>query len=176
VALPGAVVLFLVTSLLHFSFGAWLLDHHARLATLWRIPVLLAGLGGLAFSISGVELWPPLLQAIRMIGEICIPLMLFSLGVRLTEANWHTARAGVLGAVATPLVGMAIAAATAPLLGLEPRQADMLLLFGALPPAVLNYMFAERYHQEPDKVASIVLLGNVAAIGFISIALALVLH
>ena len=51
----------------------------------------------------------------------------------------------------------------------------MLLVFGALPPAVLNYVFAERYRQEPDKVASIVMVGNVASLLFISIALAIVL-
>ena len=43
----------------------------------------------------------------------------------------------------------------------------MLMLFGALPPAVLNYMVAERYRQEPDRVASIVLLGNLASLAVI---------
>jgi predicted permease len=175
-ALPAAIVLFLVTNLLHFSFGAWLLDHHARLATLWRIPVMLAGLGGLAVSLLGIPIWPPLLLAIRMVGDIAIPLMLFSLGLRLTAADWHTARSGVLGAVLTPLAGMAAAWAVADLMNLDARQADMLLVFGALPPAVLNYMFAERYRQEPEKVAAIVLVGNVAALGFVSLALVLVLR
>ena len=50
-----------------------------------------------------------------------------------------------------------------------------MLVFGALPPAVLNFMFAERYQQEPDKVASMVLIGNVAAVAFLPIALALTL-
>jgi len=175
-ALPAAIVLFLVTNLLHFSFGAWLLDHHARLATLWRIPVLLAGLAGLTVSLLGIAIWPPLLLAIKMVGDIAIPLMLFSLGLRLTTADWHTARSGLLGAVLTPLAGMAAAWAVADLMRLESGQADMLLVFGALPPAVLNYMFAERYRQEPEKVAAIVLVGNVAAAAFVSLALVLVLH
>ena len=51
----------------------------------------------------------------------------------------------------------------------------LLLVFGALPPAVLNYMFAERYQQEPEKVASMVLVGNVAALLFLPVALALAL-
>ena len=51
----------------------------------------------------------------------------------------------------------------------------MALLFGALPPAVLNYIFAERYRQEPDRVASIVLLGNSAALAIIPLTLAWVL-
>jgi len=50
-----------------------------------------------------------------------------------------------------------------------------LIVFGALPPAVLNYMFAERYSQEPEKVASMVLIGNVAALVFIPLALMFVL-
>jgi hypothetical protein len=40
---------------------------------------------------------------------------------------------------------------------------------------VLNYVFAERYRQEPEKVASIVMIGNVAALLFISFALAIAL-
>jgi predicted permease len=40
---------------------------------------------------------------------------------------------------------------------------------------VLNYLFAERYGQEPDKVASIVLVGNLAAVLFLPLALAMVL-
>ena len=43
----------------------------------------------------------------------------------------------------------------------------MLLVFGALPPAVLNFLFAERYNQEPERVASIVLIGNLAALLFL---------
>jgi hypothetical protein len=48
----------------------------------------------------------------------------------------------------------------------------MLVLFGALPPAVLNYIFAERYRQEPERVASIVLIGNSASLAIIPLTLA----
>ena len=58
---------------------------------------------------------------------------------------------------------------------LPPQQQALLLVFGALPPAVLNYIFAERYHQEPEVVASMVLIGNVAGLLFLAIALAMVL-
>jgi len=60
-------------------------------------------------------------------------------------------------------------------LGLSAQHQALLLVFGALPPAVLNYVFAERYRQEPDKVASIVMVGNVAALLFIPLALVLAL-
>ena len=70
-----------------------------------------------------------------------------------------------------PLAGMAVAWAMVPLLGLDGMQAGMLLIFGALPPAVLNYIFAEKYRQEPERVASIVMIGNVASLVFVPLAL-----
>jgi predicted permease len=62
------------------------------------------------------------------------------------------------------------------LLGLEGRDAAMLILFGALPPAVLNFIFAERYRQEPERVASIVMIGNTASLAVIPLTLAWVLR
>jgi len=41
---------------------------------------------------------------------------------------------------------------------------------------VLNYIFAERYHQEPERVASMVLIGNMASLVIIPLTLAWVLR
>lgn len=174
-ALAAAVVIFMVTNLLHFSFGAWLLDHSVRLRTIWRIPSVWATFVGLAIALSGIELWPPLLFAIRMLGDIAVPLMLFALGVRLTESRIGEIRLGIIGAVMRPLMGMALAALLLLLIELPARQQALLLVYGALPPAVLNYIFAERYGQEPEKVASMVLIGNLASLLFLPIALAIAL-
>lgn len=57
-------------------------------------------------------------------------------------------------------------------LDLPPLQRALLLVFGALPPAVLNYIFAERYKQEPDLVASMVSIGNLAAVIVLPLVLA----
>lgn len=174
--LPLAVILFFVENVLHYSLGTWLLDHQARLLTLWRNPVIAASLAGMAVSLLGIELWSPLYLGIKMLGDVSIPLLLFSLGVRLTESSLRDARLGAIGAVACPLFGALIAWSVAPLLGLKGVQADMLLVFGALPPAVLNFVFAEKYRQEPERVASIVMLGNLGALVFVPLALALVLR
>lgn len=174
-ALAPAVVMFVVSNVIHFSYGAWLLDHHTKLTTVWRSPSILATMAGLAVGVLGIEVWPPLLMSIKMVGDISIPLMLFALGVRLADSRISAVGFGVFGAVLRPVVGMALAWALLQLLDLPPREQALLLIFGALPPAVLNYMFAERYNQEPDKVASMVLIGNLAAVVFLPLALALVL-
>jgi predicted permease len=99
-ALAPAVVMFMVSNLLHFSFGAWLLDHQIKLGGIWKVPSVLATLAGLAVGLSGFEVWGPAMTAIRMLGEISIPLMLFALGVRLTESRIGEIRLGLIGAAA----------------------------------------------------------------------------
>ena len=174
-ALAPMVVMFMVSNLVHFSFGAWLLDHRVRLLTVWKVPSVLATCLGLVVSLGRFEVWPPLLTAIRMLGEISIPLMLFGLGVRLADSRISAVGIGVFGALARPLVGLVLAWSVLQGVDLPPREQALLLVFGALPPAVLNFMFAERYQQEPGKVASMVLIGNLAAVVFLPLALVLVL-
>jgi hypothetical protein len=170
-ALAPAIVLWLASTLLHFSLGAWMLDRHTRLSQFWRIPVVAATLAGLGLNMTGTELWPPLQQGIRMLGDISVPLLLFALGARLVGADFGEWRIGLWGAVAGPVTGVLCAAAAAPLLRLPAEQTAILLVFGALPPAILNYVFAERYHQEPARVASIVFVGTLAAVAFLPLAL-----
>lgn len=174
-ALPAAVILFMVENTLHFSLGARMLDPGTRLLQLWRIPVVAAAIAGLAVALLGIRLWQPLLIAIRMLGDVSIPLLLFALGVRLTGVSFADWKVAAVGATLRPLAGMAVAWGLAQALRLEPQQAAMLLVYGALPPAVLNFLFAERYRQEPERVASIVLIGNLGALVFLPLALAMVL-
>ena len=170
-ALAPAVVMFVVSNVIHFSYGAWLLDHHTKLTTVWRSPSILATIAGLAVGFLGIEVWPPLLMSIEMVGDISIPLMLFALGVRLADSRISAVGFGLFGAVLRPVVGMALAWALLQMLELPPREQALLLVFGALPPAVLNYIFAEKYKQEPERVASIVMIGNTASLLFIPLAL-----
>ena len=78
-------------------------------------------------------------------------------------------------AIACPVTGLLMALLLAPALGLDATQRGLLILFGALPPAVLNFMVAEAFRQEPHKVASIVLIGNVLSVIFVPIGLTLAL-
>lgn len=173
--LPLAILMFVVAAALHFSLGIWLLDRHAGIGNLWRNPVVLAAVAGFGAGSLNLDIWPPLQLSVRMLGDISIPLALFGLGVRLTGGAMQQWRIGLVAAIARPVAGMAIAWGAAVLLGLEPRQAQLLLLYGALPPAVMNYVFAEHYGCDPDKMASIVLIGNLAAVIFIPVALAMLL-
>jgi predicted permease len=102
--------------------------------------------------------------------------MLFTLGVRMAFTPLVAWRVAAAGALVRPLAGLAVALPAGPILGLSPLAHGMLLLFASLPPAILNFLVAERYHQEPDKVGSIVLAGHLASLVFVPLGLWLALR
>jgi len=171
--LGAAVVLMLVVTVAQFSLGIWLLSGRFELSMFWREPLLVAAALGIAASLGAFTVWPPLMAAVKLLGDVSIGLMILALGVRLSGARLGAWRIGVVGAVVTPLTGMGIAWLFGELAGLDRRAADILFVFGALPPAVSSFIFAEQYQQEPDKVASIVMIGNALALFFVPLALAL---
>lgn len=173
-ALPAAVVVFIVEMLLHFSVGLYMLSPHTPLWRLLRMPIVLASVAGLGVNLGGVPLPGWLLEALHMLGGVCIPLMLFALGVRMLDIDFGDWKTGVLGAVLCPLSGLILAVPMIVWLGLTGMQAAALWVFAALPPAVLNYLVAEQYRQEPHKVASLVLIGNLGSLIVMPIVLALV--
>lgn len=173
-ALPAAVVVFIVEMLLHFSLGLYMLSPHTPLWRLLRMPIVLASIAGLVFNLGGIPLPGWLLEALHMLGGVCIPLMLFALGVRMLEIDFGDWKTGLLGAVMCPLSGLVLAAPLVWLLGLTGLQAAVLWIFAALPPAVLNYLVAEQYRQEPHRVASLVLIGNLGSLIVMPVVLGLV--
>lgn len=174
-ALPLAIVLIFVQNLIHFSLGVRLLDRTTPLLGLLRSPLIVVTLIALALSTAGVRPDDRWLLPVKMLGDICVPLLLFALGVRLASVDLSYWRVGLAGALVSPLLGLALAAAAAWVLPLQPLERGVMLLFGALPPAVMNFMFAERYSQEPAKVASIVAVGHIVSFVVLPIVLAVVL-
>jgi malate permease and related proteins len=174
-ALPAAVVLFIVENTLHFSVGMKMMDRRTSIINILRIPMVVATLAGMAFSMTDWVLPNVLSVSIEMVGQVAIPLMLFSLGVRLTGVDFKDWRIGVSGAIICPATGIIMVLLISPLLDLNSLQYGQLLIFGALPPAVLNFMVAEKYGQQPGQVASIVMLGNLGSLIIIPITLAYVL-
>ena len=163
-ALPAAMVLFLVENTLHFTVGNAMLTGHVNPLKLIRMPMLLATLAGLLVAMLEIQVPGPVDEAIDLLGQVAIPLMLFALGVRMTAVDLSDWRIGLAGALLCPLTGLAMAWAVVAFIDLPEMQLAQLLVFAALPPAVLNFMLAERYSVEPHKVAAVVLLGNLASL------------
>ncbi len=175
IALGAAVVLFAIEMLLHFTFGAYILSKNANFMSIFRSPILIATLAGLSVNIIDFELWLPFTQMIDLLGQAAIPLLLFTLGTRLIGINFGDWKLGVLGSFLCPVVGLIVALAVIQFIELEHLHYQQLILFSVLPPAVLNHMMAEKYQQQPETVASIVMIGNIGSLIVLPMALYYVL-
>lgn len=163
-ALGAAVILFLVSTLLHSTIGLVIVGGRVSWWQLLIMPFNLAIIIGLTISFMQWQIPAVIHQPISMLGQIAIPLMLVSLGVRMVDVDLSHWRIGLLGAFARPFIGVIAAIIVLFFIPLEASQKAQFLLFSALPPAVLNYMFAEKYAQQPTEVASMVILGNALSI------------
>ncbi len=172
-AMPAIVVVFIVSQFLHFSLGFYILDREAKIINPISAPTVLATMVGIAVALTPVEVNETLLVPLEFLANTGVTLVLFALGIRMNSVSARDLKIAVLGAIWCPLTSLMIAFLLKPLLDLNPIQWSVFLLFAALPPAVLCFMLAEQYKQEPTRVASIVLIGNIAAIIWIPLALAL---
>ncbi len=170
-ALAGAIVLFLISNLLHFTLGVYLFGGAVSWKGLAASPVNIATVLALLCNFWGLQLPQIILFPITMLGQIVIPLMLFSLGVRMLNVRMEHWKIGLAGALVCPASGLIFALLAVQILPLDPFQVGALVLFAALPPAVLNFLFAEQYAQQPELVASMVLVGNAVSVAVLSLVL-----
>ena len=175
IALGAAVVLFAIEMLLHFTLGAYILSKNTNFMSIFGSPILIATLAGLSVNIIDFELWLPITQMIDLLGQAAIPLLLFTLGTRLIGINFGDWKLGVLGSFLCPLSGLVVILIVVQFFELEHLHYQQLILFSVLPPAVLNHMMAEKYQQQPETVASIVMIGNIGSLIVLPIALYYVL-
>lgn len=163
-ALPLFVIAFVTSNTLHFSVGIWLVTGHFNINTLLKNPVFIASVAGLIFNITGTHVPAMVLPGLEMLAAVSIPLMLATLGIKFANIKLSNMGIGIMAAILAPVVGLVTAFLAIWLLDLNEEMTRVMLLFCILPPAVLNYLFAERYRQQPDQAASIVVIGNLFAI------------
>jgi predicted permease len=173
--LPAAVALFMVFSLAQFTFGIRICAPHAKISGILRGPMLWAMIVGIGTSLAGLAIPAWLMTSAKMIGDAAIPLGLFTLGVGFAGFRVERWTIGLVGAVLCPVSGLLIAWPLTRVLPLSEAMKGLLLLYAALPPAVMNYVIADRYQQEPGLVSAIVVIGNVASIAFVPLALSMAL-
>ncbi|MBT8114961.1 MAG: AEC family transporter [Arenicella sp.] len=163
-ALGGGVMLVVVGNILCFTVGTYIYSGKLSGFEVLKTPIIAAVVLVGAINAADMQIPSFINQPLNMLGQVAIPLMLFSLGVRLTRISWSDSAAGLVMAVLCPVAGVAIALLLCQLLPLNELQQNILLLFGVLPPAVINFMLAEQYNRDPEKVASMVMIGNLTAI------------
>lgn len=174
-ALDGGVMLVVAGNILCFTIGTYIYSGRLSGLDVLKTPIIIAVVAGLSINALGLSVPEFVDTPINMLGQVAIPLMLFSLGVRLTKVSLNDNVIGTVMAIFCPVVGISLALLIVRVLPLSELHGNILILFGVLPPAIINFMLAEQYGTDPEKVASMVIIGNLLSIITIPIALLLVL-
>lgn len=162
-----AVVLLVISNVLHFTLGAGVMSGKVDWCMVYANPLVWATVLGVASSQFQLTLPQWVETSCTMIGSVLVPMMLMSLGVRLASSQvadaWVGARSGVL----ILIIRIAAALLALWLIPLQGLERGALILFACLPPAVFNYMLADKFQVEPNKVASTVIVGHLMSLAFL---------
>jgi hypothetical protein len=162
--LEAAAVPFVTIALLTSFFGIWIAKGRNGLGEALRLPLLWGASGGLALAVTGTELPASVMEPIRMLGAMAVPLMLITLGVQLRRLAIGEVGHSLVAVALRMGGGFACAWLFVTALGVGGVDRGVLLLMSVMPAAVINSMIAQRYRTDPALVASAVVLGTLASL------------
>lgn len=175
---PGmqrATLLFVIITSFQYSLGIYLLSGRRDWREIFRLPLLYATVAGLSLNLAEIKIPDLLFQPLALLGQSTIPLMLVSLGYRLRDLRslkWGHALAGALLRIGG---GFAAANVAVHVVGAEGVNRQVLLLYGSLPAAAINFVLTEKYGQDPELAASIVVLSTFISVFTIPVVFWLIL-
>lgn len=140
------------------------------LRTVLSLPPIWGIVTGLVIKAAHIPLPGFLMKAVGLLGDLVIPLMIFTLGLSLSLRKVaHAVK--ILPAVAVKfLVVPAIAYATARLLGLEGIAFASCFLEGAMPSMIMTILLAERFRLDVPLAAFTVVVTT--ALSFVTLPIA----
>lgn len=171
-----AVVVFAIMAIWSFTFGIWLVAGGGNLLRILREPIVGATLLGGLFLWQGWETPTFMTNALDLIGQMAIPLMLITLGVAV--ARLHPAGLGQALWLSTLKAGICAATGWGVALwfGLPPIPAAVLIVQLSTPVAVTSYLIATKYAPEgADAVAGLVVVSTLMSVIVLPLILAFVI-
>lgn len=128
----------------------------------WPKGVTFACLLAVVLRAADVAAPAPVLESARLVGSLAVPLLLLSLGYALVTVSRAGIRQGaVLGAMRL-LNGLLAGALVIHLINLPPLVACVMTLQFAMPVAVVNCIYAQRFSTYGDVAAGAVLVSTAA--------------
>lgn len=162
-----AVVLLVISNILHFTLGAGVMSGKVDWRMVYVNPLVWSTVLGIASSQLQITLSDWVQTSCTMIGSVLVPMMLMSLGARLASSQVADAWVGVRSSVLILIVRLAAVLLALWFIPLQGLERGALILFACLPSAVFNFMLADKFQVEPNKVASTVIVGHLFSLAFL---------
>jgi predicted permease len=162
-----AVVLLVISNILHFTLGAGVMSGKVDWRMVYANPLVWSTVLGVASSQLQITLPEWVQTSCTMIGSVLVPMMLMSLVARLASSQVADAWVGVRSGVLILIIRLAAVLLALWFIPLEGLERGALILFACLPSAVFNFMLADKFQVEPNKVASTVIVGHLLSLAFL---------
>lgn len=175
IGLGYAVVVFAVMAILSFTVGIWLVSGGGSLTKVMKEPLVAATLLGALFLWNGWQTPVFLTNALELIGQMAIPIMLITLGVAVARLETKAMGQAVILSVLKAALCAGAAWWAAVWFGLDPVASAVLILQVSTPVAVTSYMLAEKYGADAQPVAGLVVASTVLSVISLPLILAFVI-
>jgi predicted permease len=164
IGLALGVAYFFVNSISQYSLGLSIAAGHFDLQQLLRQPIIWA-VGVVLFVLfSGVAMPRWFDATASILGGLTIPAMLLMLGTSLARLSVASVKQTLSIALARLSLGVGLGLLVIWLLDLDGVGAGVVLLQSSMPSAVFNYIFADRFGDESDKVAAVILQSTLVSV------------
>ncbi|MBE17145.1 MAG: hypothetical protein CMH79_00110 [Nitrospinae bacterium] len=144
-----------------FTIGIIIYGGRSNLKEPFRMPVLYASIIGILIAIFKFPVPIFVEKFAQMTGRGMFPLELFALGYRLRDIRISDVKISLLVSFLRFTIGFATAFLLTEFFTMNKILRACIFLVSCSPPAVLNYVFAERYTEEGRIAASIVFTGTI---------------
>lgn len=173
--LSYAVVVFTVMAILSFTIGVWVVAGGGSPIRVIKEPVVAATFLGALFLWQGWQTPIFLTNALELIGQMAIPIMLITLGVAIGRLETNDMGRAVWLSAIKVVVSAGAAWTAARWFGLAPIPSAVLIVQLATPVAVTSYLLAEKYGHEAQPVAGLVVASTLLCVISLPLILAFVI-
>lgn len=160
----NGILYMVATTLMHYTLGIVLVNTGRDPLEIFKLPLVYSTVIGMTISVTDVELPVALGRSIELLGEISIPAMIFSLGYKLSGIRLTNVFLSFLFGTTRILLGFALGMLFVEMLGLRGLAAKVVILQASMPPAVFNFVLAEKYSIDSRRVASIIMAGTISSL------------
>jgi len=127
------------------------------LGAMLRTPLIYAVVLGLVLNLAGAVLPKVVTEAVGLVGDAAVPLMLLVLGMTIGQIRLSEIPATVVASVIRVGVGFSLGLFAVWLFGFTGIPRAVVLFEAAMPSAVFTSVLASRYQNEAELVSSVVL-------------------
>tara|TARA_Y100000591_G_C21827287_1_gene697401 strand:+ start:1343 stop:2224 length:882 start_codon:yes stop_codon:yes gene_type:complete len=148
---------FFVNSISQYTLGMAISSGQFDIRQLMKQPIIWAVIFVLTVILGDFQMPKWFNSTASILAGLTIPAMLIMLGTSLANLNIASFKETITISFLRILLGLGLGLLVIEMLSLSGIMAGIVLLQSAMPSAVFNYVFADRFNRESDKVAAVIL-------------------